>query len=130
MIWIDFIGGSDIPIDFSMDYKIFGPLTGPVAFISGPKRAENQYFRSKMAAQSRLFGFQMILIDFISDSNIPIDFSMDSNIFRPLTGPLGFHFGPKKGRKSVFLVKIGGSRSIIWIPNDFDRLYWWFKHPY
>ena len=72
----------------------------------------------------------MISIDFIGGSDIPVDFSMDYKIFGPLTGPVGLHFGPKKGRKSVFSIKNGGSKSIIWIPNDFDRLYWWFRDPY
>ena len=77
-----------------------------------------------------LLALKTILIDFVSDSDIPNNFSIYFNTFRHLTGPVDFHFGPKKGRNQRFWSKNGGSRSIIWIPNDLDRLYRWLGHPY
>ena len=55
----------------------------------------------------------MILIKFISASNIPNDFSIESNKFRLLNGPLDLLSGPKNGLKTVSVVKKGGSRSMI-----------------
>ena len=41
------------------------------------------------------------------------DFSLESNIFRTLDGPLDFHSGTKNGLKSVSLVKNDHSMSMI-----------------
>ena len=55
----------------------------------------------------------MILIKFISASDIPNYFSIESNIFRLLNGPLDLLSGPTNGLKTVSVVKKGGSRSMI-----------------
>ena len=44
--------------------------------------------------------------------------------------PEKHNFCPKSARKTLFFTKNGGSRSIIWIRNDLNRLLWHFVHPY
>ena len=76
-----------------------------------------------MAVQGQWFGLETFLIDYISGSYFSSEVSMNSNKFSPVNEPLDLHFGPEKGKKSVKSLKNGGSRSIIWIKNDFDQLY-------
>ena len=71
MISIDYFSGSDIPHNFSL--HSFRPFTGPLDFPFGPKIGLNQYFWSKMAAEGQRFRSRIILIEFISSSDIPSD---------------------------------------------------------
>ena len=116
-ILIDFISGSYIANDFSMNFDQFIPIPGPLDLHFGPQKGRKAVKSSIMAAQGQWFGLKMILIDSISCSYISNDFSMKYNKFSPLPGPLDLHFGSKMGRK---LVK--SSKWRLWSPPD--RCFW------
>ena len=54
-----------------------------------------------MTAKGQWSALKTILIDSVSGSYIPNDFSMNSDKFSPLPGPLNLYFEPQKGQKSV-----------------------------
>ena len=51
-------------------------------------------------------------------------FSTNCNKFSPFIEPLNLHFGQQECPKIGKIVKNGGSRSTIWIGNNFARVYY------
>ena len=72
-------------------------------------------------------------MDFYDSLYIRTDNFKNFHPFSPFPEPVDLHFRPKMartGQKSIIFTKNGGSRSIIWIRNDLNRLLWHFVHPY
>ena len=56
MILINFIGETDIPCNFSIDFIIFQTLNRPVDLLFGPKMTQNSCFWSKLRLKVSNFG--------------------------------------------------------------------------
>ena len=91
--------------------------------ILGPNRTKNGIFRQNEGSRSIIWVLN-VLIDFISKLCMPCDHFIVFSASRYLNRPVDLHFGPKTTKNSIF-GQNDGSRSKIWIVNDFDRLYQW-----
>ena len=77
----------------------------------------------KIATQGQWLGLKATSIVSIGISSTYNDFSINSNTLKHIPGPTGLHFGPGYEQKSLFLMKYGDSRSLVWFKSHFDRFY-------
>ena len=83
-----------------------GP-SGPISRLKISKNAQKSVFPFKNDAKGTRFGLKPILIDAISGYYISNYFSMNSNKFTPLTGPLWTYIlGPKPPKNLYFPSKM------------------------
>ncbi len=103
MVWIDFYGSLYIHTDNFKNFHPFPPFLGPVDLHFGLKNGQKSTIYTKMAAEGRWFGLEIVWIDFYGSCYNPTDNFKNFHPFSPFPGHKRFISGTKRaitGQKS------------------------------